>query len=309
MIQLQTCFHICLAIFNPMTEDPFEEARIKRKRNASGVLMVCFLLLFSVFWSVHSFFIWTFGGASVYFGFLYFYHRPREDNEAHIYEPDAPEKSAIPAQSRNIVLTMIFVSLGIIFVAFVIRLFGSSNDQVQAREPEPQNDSVARDDAKSPASDLVDRGNQFYNDKKLDSAFATYSLALKIDPENQLAQYGVALVYYVRDDSDKSKLILQKCTSQHPDFAEPFALLGYIYYNAKELDTALTYFNTAYDNGLRDPVFLGVLASLYEKNNPPKAIQFYKEALQQDSTNTEFIEKLIVLDSARADQYQKLKTK
>ena len=156
---------------------------------------------------------------------------------------------------------------------------------------------------------LTNRGNEFYNQGKHDSALFYYNRVLTIDPSNQFAQYDKALVYYSQKDYSRSIPILVRCLYKHPDYGEAFWLLGDNYYDRHHLDSAKFCFDRAYEKGIRNGGLLQLMASLYEADDRSKAIGLYKESIQQDSTLLDSYRKLIALDPPEADVYQRRMSK
>jgi tetratricopeptide (TPR) repeat protein len=133
-----------------------------------------------------------------------------------------------------------------------------------------------------------------------------YNRVLAVDPENQSAQYDKALVYYAKKDYRRPVPILLNCLDQHPDYGEAYWLLGDVYLDSHNPDSAKICFDRAYLKGIRNGGFLQLMASFYEKESKFKAAELYRESIQQDSTLVDSYRKLIELDPDRAEEYQQL---
>ena len=294
-------------------QEPNPDLLYRKSKQAHRIAIVfCFLLAF--FWPVGAFFAWIFLGTAVYFGFLgwyYNYHAaPREYSTT---KPSASPTSEVPKGLIQIIRYLPFI-MGLVIFGIIARLvFSNSTPEDETIKVDTQEvDSEKRAANENSTNDLdalTNRGNEFYNQGKFDSALFYYDRVLTIDPSNQFAQYDKALVYYAQKNYNRSVPILIRCLYRHPDYGEAFWLLGDNYYDRHRLDSAKICFELAYEKGIRDGGFLQLMASLYEADARPKAIELYKESIHQDSTLLDSYRKLAELDPSQRDAYQRMMTK
>jgi len=68
----------------------------------------------------------------------------------------------------------------------------------------------------------------------------------------------------------------------------------------------LYFFEKAYELGVRDPGLLQNLGDIYYDQNENKtAIQFYKQAVEQDTTMAFVYERLAELEPSKAENYRR----
>jgi tetratricopeptide (TPR) repeat protein len=293
--------------------DKLHRKAIRAKRLA---IISCFLL--ALFWSLDAFFAWVFLGLAVYFRFLSAYYdyqaTPKEPDPE--YRPKQPYPSpAHEGSKRPIrVIRLLPVILSLVIFAIIARMITSGTDSAEATsnreiQEEDSTKSLIGENNSNDLDVLTNRGNEFYNNGKYDSALFYYNRVLTIDPSNQFAQYDKALVYYAQKDYGRSVPILLRCVRQHPGYGEALWLLGDNYYDRHHLDSAKICFDLAYEKGIRNGGLLQLMASLYETDNRPKAIALYKESIEQDSTLVDSYRKLAELDPSQKNSYQRMMTK
>jgi tetratricopeptide (TPR) repeat protein len=135
---------------------------------------------------------------------------------------------------------------------------------------------------------IIGYGNTIWYFNNTDSALVMFEKALSIDPENDYAQYRKAAVYSETGRHEQAIIELKKLLDQNPEYYDAMQLTGDVYYNQKSYDEALRWYEKAYANGVRNRWICHLMAYLYDrKNETPKALPLYREALQYDSTNTE----------------------
>jgi tetratricopeptide (TPR) repeat protein len=129
---------------------------------------------------------------------------------------------------------------------------------------------------------------------------------LQVDPTNQFGLYNKALVFYAKKDFRKSISLINYCIQQNPDYGPAYYLLGDDYKFIKQPDSALYLFDRAYEMGVRDPRLLQNLGDIYHDQNENKtAIQFYKQAVEQDTTLAFVYERLAELEPSQAENYRR----
>lgn len=160
----------------------------------------------------------------------------------------------------------------------------------------------------------LDRGNAFLNADKTDSALMDYDKALELRPVFKEAYYNKGLIYYNRKQYRNSINETKQAVDIDPDYTEAMLLIGDDFYNSSQLDSAMTWYETAYSKGYRSAALSHIMAYIYDiKGNTQRAIPFYKEAIAYDTTRTEIYQRLGELVGGeegaqyrqKAAQYQK----
>jgi hypothetical protein len=83
-------------------------------------------------------------------------------------------------------------------------------------------------------------------------------------------------------------------------------VLGDSYGALKQNDSSFIWFDRAYQNGARSAYLSHWLGYLYDdKGSTSQGIEFYKDALKQDSTRTQIYDRLAELEPDKADWYKK----
>jgi tetratricopeptide (TPR) repeat protein len=115
-----------------------------------------------------------------------------------------------------------------------------------------------------------------------------FEKALSIDPDYEYARYRKAGIYAQTKRYDQAIAELKELLYQNPAYYDAMQLMGDVYYNRNSYSEALRWYEGAYTNGVRNRWICHLMAYLYDqKNEIPKAVPLYKEALYYDSTNTD----------------------
>ncbi len=264
----------------------------------------CFLL--ALLWPLGNFVFWIMLGVISYFAFLSFYYRPKT---APIFErPNAAtwrtkQQMANPTQAffgkiKNLKPIRLFIAIGglILVLAVVIPNLNGRN----SNGDQPNVDKSVNIDS------LVDLGNERYNSGEYESALGFYDKALQADPTNQFGLYNKALVYYSKKDYRKSISLIRYCIQKNPEYGSAYYLLGDDYKFINQRDSAQIFFVKAYDLGARDAGLLQNLGDIsYDQKETDDAIQFYKEAIEQDTTLVYIYERLAELEPSEAENYRR----
>ena len=92
-----------------------------------------------------------------------------------------------------------------------------------------------------------------------------------------------------------------------PGNASAWYSRGLVFYDQQATDKALESFSRAYDAGMRDAFLSHVLVYLYDNTgNTSRAIGYYKEALEMDSSRADIYARLAELEPSNASRYKKL---
>jgi cytochrome c-type biogenesis protein CcmH/NrfG len=291
----------------------------KRSRRSYRIAFL-FAILFAALWSVHIFFAAVLLGTCVYFTVLGWYYRyqarPKEP-DLHVNPPkpkwDFSRKSPVSASKRTgqSLLLPITTVIAILALGITIAFYLEKNPPEIPVGKEESSRSIAQVPVREISSDidtLTNIGNAYFNGGQYDSALIFYDKVLQIEPANQYALYNKALVYYAQKEYTHCKRTVANCLRQDPNYGDALWLMGDIYFDRGEKDSARFFCDRAYNAGVRHGDFLQLLASLYEMEDVSKAIRLYQESLQQDSSLTDsyrMLAELIPKDSAHYLQLMK----
>ncbi len=210
--------------------------------------------------------------------------------------------SSLSPQQKKIALTYILGFVGFVFFFILvgtlidwINSFSTESLEYQQRASDfymnQQYDSAVyyyglalQADPENP--DLwLERGNSFLYVPNADSSLAMYQRALELDPAFEQAQYNIGLIYFERKNYLDAIQQTRKILGYNPDYTEAKLLIGDCFYNRSQLDSALQYYESAYQSGYRSAILCHLIAYIYDtKGETPLAIDFYKEAIGQDSS-------------------------
>lgn len=273
--------------------------------------------LFALTWGLPSFFNWVFFAAAFYLFFLSWFVRPRAPqarprDRAFAQPEESPVERSKNLAKRIAVIMAIFV-FGIFFLLFVIGIFVSEDSDTQTVESESiliDADRMALADDPNNIDALTNVGNAFLEDSNFDSALVYYNRVLKLDRQNVVALFNVGVVYYNQQQYQQAIEVLKQSVQLRPDYGDAFFVLGHCYYDQQRHDEAFPWYTKAYENGVQSSFLSHVLGYLHDnKGNTARAITFYKEALQQDSSRAEIYTRLAELEPANASRYSQLAEK
>ncbi len=292
-----------------MEEDPIKGAKVY------GVISVIAWFALALFWSVDSSFRWIFFGVATAFGFLYllkrrafdfrltdFFQQPKAAKQY-----NAPSASPLTTSEKGALYLGVgtLVALVLAFVIYAVSTgFESESTEGEEQTVELNTETVSFD-TKDP-DDVLEQGNNFYNNSQFDSALVYYKRALALRPGFKEAYYNIALIYSSQSDYSNAILTMKECLSSYPDYGDGLQLMGNCYSRLEQNDEALSFYERSYATGTRNAELSHYLAYLYDlKNNTEKAIEFYKEAIQQDSTKVDVYKRLAELEPEKAEWYLK----
>lgn len=265
-------------------------------------IVSCFLL--AMLWPIGSFVFWIMTGAITYFTFLSFYYQPKpnvtfkKSYATSTYASSAPQLiTAVDLLQKIKTLKpihLIILCSGLIFLlAIIIPNVTTPNLKINEINRNSNIDS------------LIDKGNAEYNRGQYESALSNYEKVLQSDPTNQFGLYNKALVFYSKKDYRKSISLARYCVVSNPDYSSAYYLLGDNYKFMNQFDSAHIFFMKAYELGARDAGLLQNLGDIYyDRKEQEDAIQFYKEALEQDSSVVYVYERLAELEPNQAQFYK-----
>lgn len=262
-------------------------------------------LLYGATFSLISFFNWIFFFGAVYALFMSYFLLPVQPK---IFQGNAgrsrqsrqwqgkdqsfdTEAQVVTPQDRakKIVLTVVISFFGLFFLLMVIGFLSDDPEEqnTNSTTSEESSGDDSSDDGSSDDSDasysgettpaaLVNRGNEFFNNKEYDSANAYYDKALELDGSYMEAVYGKGIVLY----------------------------------NKGSIDEANTAFLRAYEGGFRYAWLSWALADMYDKQGQAmRAVEFYKESVGLDSSYVDSYKRLAELDPSQGPMYLELAEK
>jgi cytochrome c-type biogenesis protein CcmH/NrfG len=124
-------------------------------------------------------------------------------------------------------------------------------------EPEPDNDGDAdsgdaialletrRAEDPGDVAVLLDLGNAYFMAQRLTQAEQTYSQALDQDPDNAMAQVGMAMVWHAQGESKRAETALRAVLKQRPDDQDAHYSLAIVLFSSGRIDDARTQWETA----------------------------------------------------------------
>lgn len=137
------------------------------------------------------------------------------------------------------------------------------------------------------------RGNAFLNAGKNDSALLEYHKVLALNPQYKEAYYNCALVYYYRKQYRSAIVEAKRALTVSPDYTDAMVLTGDCFYSTSQPDSAMMWYEQAYEIGYRSAGLSHMMAYIYDtKGQTQKAIERYKEALAYDTTRVEIYSRL-----------------
>lgn len=267
-----------------MAEEYFEKT--PRKANRWFRVAIVFALLYGVTFSLASFLNWIFFFATAYAFFMSYFRLPvqpkifqgkRRSSQTWTgptqFGAGGPAAQP-PAVDR--IKRIVFTIAGGVFALFVFFFIIGIMNPEPASDTAPEYEDLSADGTPPTASELVQRGNDFFNDAKYDSADKYYDRALVMDGGNMEALYGKGIVMY----------------------------------QAGNKEGAMALFRRAYEGGFRFAWLSWVLADMHDKNgNSSEAITLYKESVKLDSGYTDSYKRLAELEPAYRDKYLELAEK
>jgi len=124
--------------------------------------------------------------------------------------------------------------------------------------------------------------------------------------EKKSSEYDKALQEYNNQNYKQSISIARKALITDPNNNDLMLVLGDNYGALKQNDSSFVWFDRAYQNGVRSAFLSHWLGYLYDdKGSISQGIQFYKDALKQDSSRTQIYDRLAELEPEKAAWYKK----
>lgn len=220
-------------------------------------------------------------------------------------------KSSAPAptqqKARRFVVAVMFFILAVFLIGIIPALFidAQESEAVDAYQMAEQfrvngqydsadvyyRMSLTKDPAYAEA--LTAYGHSWLAREKYDSAMAQFNRALDTNPGNEDARYGKALTYHYLKNYAQSLKETFRIINNNPEYLDAVVLSGDNYYMQQRYDSAMVFYEDGYQRGERSAGLCHVMAYIYDvKDEPQKAIEFYKETLSYDSTRLEVYNRL-----------------
>lgn len=126
-----------------------------------------------------------------------------------------------------------------------------------------------------------------------DSAVYYFDRALTLRDDYYDAAYGAAVALYDAKRYEVSLERLRYILSRTDSYENAYLLAGDVHYIQQQYDSALQYYEPAYDLGVRSKELLHILAYIYDtRGDAEKAIRYYKETLTYDQNIPEIYTRL-----------------
>jgi tetratricopeptide (TPR) repeat protein len=301
-----------------------DPAAISNSPKWPRILALVFLLLWATFWSLGPFFSRTLMALAGYFTFLTFYTSETVRNWlknlfSGIRPPAAPRFAPRPAFQqapqprvepdaaeivKKVFRIIKFVILGFASLFVILFFIGVFLVDEETEPAAVETVATSTEQSVSPAEYFTEKGNTALNNGLTDSAHYYYDEALRIDPQYVYALYDKGLAYIQSKDYSRGNALVRRCLRYHSDYDQAWWLLGYSYDKMNNPDSALYCLEQANDRDYSDPGFLELLGEVYEKKGRRgDALEAYQKLIMVDTTKADVYRKLAVLDSEHAGEY------
>ncbi len=237
-------------------------------------LTIVSLFLMALLQGLHSFFLTIFFWLSLGFGLLslnYFIAEKRAAQPNVSWDRKSSPSKSFEKRRKIIIPLVIGAMVFLLFISILVSIFSSSGDRI---EQESTTTTVEEGDSK----------------ETTDQHSTEYQLAAD-ESNNQNYRQSIALC--------------RKGLVNQPGNLDFILLLGDNYGSLKQYDSSYIWFNKAYQLGARSAYLSHWMGYFYdEKGEISRAIEFYKDALKQDSTRTQIYDRLAELEPNRAEWYK-----
>lgn len=297
---------------------------------ASGLLF-----LMALVWSIDASFVYILTGAILVFGLLGFqtseriatpkaapYHfsdtfQQTKQSTENDYKPRHTGRVAKPLIIA--ISVVFFLSMAIFIIVIALNDDGDYDSEFQYEQAEifynqRQYDSAAifyrralTGNAENEAA-LTGYGNTLMMQEQYDSAIIFYDKALTINPSYEKATYQKAAVLSYQKKYQQSIELMKDLLKENPAYPDASQLIGDNYYNQQRYDSALRWYNKAYDGGVRNRYLFHLMGYIHEtKGDNANAIKCYQEALQYDSSVVDIYERLGALLTGQSGDFYRRK--
>ena len=246
---------------------PGEDQLIKLSRRYFQ-LAVASLFLMALLQGLSSFFFTLFFWPALGFGILAFYYQRAAKSEEEARTPQWQEADA-PSSVNNKRITLMVIASMVSLLVIISSLISSKKS----------NDTTSSETKQT---------NELQGEEKKSS------------------EYEMALQEYNSQNYRQSIAIARKAVIADPNNNNLMLVLGDDYGALKQNDSSFVWFDRAYQNGARSAYLSHWIGYLYDdKGSISQGIQFYKDALKQDSTRFQIYDRLAELEPEKAAWYKK----
>ena len=130
-------------------------------------------------------------------------------------------------------------------------------------------------------------GRQYFECEKYTEAIEAFEKSLKLDPNQSLSRFDLAVSYWKNGEPARAKRILKELVAQNPS-ANALTMLGIVYMEIDEPDKALGAFEKALEN---DPDYIPAynnIGTVYSRiRQYDKSIPFFQTALKINPNYTQ----------------------
>ena len=247
-----------------------EEEQLKKLSKRYFQLAVISLFLMALLRGLSSFFFTLFFWPALGFGILAFYYQRAAKNveEAKTAQWHQPGSATSSGSSKR--MTLIVIVSAVSFLVIISSVVSS----------------IRSSDTVNETTKTVETESQ--------------------QEESKSSEYDEAFQEYNKQNYRQSISIARKALLADPNNNDLMLVLGDNYGALKQNDSSFVWFDRAYQNGARSPYLSHWLGYLYDaKGSISQGIQFYKDALKQDSTRTQIYDRLAELEPEKADWYKR----
>ncbi len=248
-----------------------EEEQLKKLSKRYFQFAVASLFLMALLRGLSSFFFTLFFWPALGFGILAFYYQraAKSEEEAKTAQWQEPNTSASSGNNKR--MTLIVIASAVSLLVIVSSLISSKKG----------------DDTSSHETTQTDESDTQQEEKKS-------------------SEYDKALQGYNSQNYRESIAIARNALIKEPGNNDLLLVLGDDYGALKQYDSSFVWFDRAYQNGARSAYLSHWLGYLYDnKGSLSQGIQFYKDALKQDSARAQIYDRLAELEPEKAEWYKK----
>ena len=226
--------------------------------------------LMALLQGLHGFFFTLFFWPALGFSALALYYRIAGKRQEQSFSSPWHQPDAAPAARANKRITLLVIVGAVSLLVIISSLFSSRKSSTSTQQTTQNNESGSEDNEMKPSS---------------------YEQALKeYDNKNYKQSISIAKQALLGDTNNNDLMLV----------------LGDDYGGLKQQDSAFYWFNRVYQNGVRSAYLSHWLGFLYdEKGSLSQALEFYKDALKQDSSRTQVYDRLAELEPEKAAWYKK----
>jgi tetratricopeptide (TPR) repeat protein len=249
---------------------PEEEQLKKLSKRYFQLSVICFFLM-ALLQGLSSFFFTLFFWPAIGLGILGFYYQRAAKKEEEAKTAQWHQPDAVPSSSSTKRMTLIVIVSAVSLLVIISSVISSM--------------------------------------KSSDTSSSETTQTTEPEPqpvETKSSKYDEALQEYNSQNYKQSISIARKALIGDPNNNDLMLVLGDDYGALKQNDSSFVWFDRAYQNGARSAYLSHWLGYLYDdKGSTSQGIQFYKDALKQDSARAQIYDRLAELEPEKATWYKK----